>query len=76
MHITIVHLAEKLVKSCVTIEKLCNICSAFTEDQLIKIQHRHRYVQKQKVADTCNTYKDELDLLGVDDVEEFFTSRP
>ena len=50
---------------CVTNEKPCNICSAFTEEQLIKIKHRHRYVRKQKVSDTCNTSKDdELDLLG------------
>ena len=55
---------------CVTNEKLCNICSAFTEEQLIKIKHRHRSVGKQKVSDTCNTCKDELDLLG-DDVEAF-----
>ena len=59
---------------CVTNKKPCNICSAFTEDQLIKIKHRHRYVRKQKVADTCNTSKDELDLLG-DDVEAFSGSQ-
>ena len=56
---------------CVTNEKQCNICSGFTEEQLIKIKHRCRYVRKQKVSDTCNTSKDDdLDLLG-DDVEAF-----
>ena len=40
---------------CVTNEKLCNICSAFTEEQLIIIKHRCNYVRKQKVSDTCNT---------------------
>ena len=38
-----------------------NICSAFTEEQLLKIKHRRRYVGKQKVADTSK--EDELDLL-------------
>ena len=50
---------------CVTNEKPCNICSVFTEEELIKIKHRCRYVRKQKVFDTCNTSKDDdLDLLG------------
>ena len=57
---------------CVTNEKPCNICSAFTEEQILKIKHRRRYVQKQKVADTS---KDELDLLGDDDVESFSGSQ-
>ena len=60
---------------CVTNEKPFNICSAFTEDQLIKIKHRRRYVRKQKVSDACNTSKDELDLLGDDDVEAFSGSQ-
>ena len=56
---------------CVTNEKPCNICAGFTEEQLIKIKHRHRYVRKKKVSDTCNTSKDDdLDLLGYD-VEAF-----
>ena len=55
---------------CVTNEKPCNICSAFSEEQLVKIKHRHRYVRKQKMSDTCNTSKDDLDLLG-DDMEAF-----
>ena len=60
---------------CVTNEKQCNICSAFSEEQLIKIKHRRRYVRKQKVSDTCNTSKDDaLDLLG-DDVEAFSGSQ-
>ena len=33
---------------CVTNKKPCNICSAFTEEQDIKIKHRRRYVRKQK----------------------------
>ena len=76
IHIPIVHLAEKLVKGddpCVTNEKPCYICSAFTEEQLLKIKHRRRYVQKQKVADTSKY--DELDLLGDDDVEAFSGSQ-
>ena len=56
---------------CVTSEKPCNVCSGFSEEQLIKIKHRLRYVRKQKVSDTCNTSKDDdLDLLA-DDVEAF-----
>ena len=60
---------------CVTNEKSCNICSAFTEEQLFKIKHRRRYIRKQKVSYTCNTSKDDdLDLLG-DDVEAFSGSQ-
>ena len=51
---------------CVTNEKLCNFCSSFSKEQLLKIKNRRRYVRKQKV----DTFKDELDLLG-DDVEAF-----
>ena len=57
---------------CVTHEKPCNICSSFTEEQLLKIKNRRRYVRKQKVADTS---KDELDLLGDDDMEAFSGSQ-
>ena len=58
---------------CVTNEKPCNICSTFTEEQLLKIKNRHRYVRKQKGTDTS---KDELDLLGdEDDVEAFSGSQ-
>ena len=67
--------ARKGDDPCVTNEKLCNIYSAFTEEQLIKIKHRRRYVRKQKVSDICNTSKDDdLDLLG-DDVEAFSGSQ-
>ena len=60
---------------CVTNEKPCNICSGFSEVQLIKIKHRQRYVRKQKVSNTCNTSKDDdLDSLG-DDVEAFSGSQ-
>ena len=47
---------------CVTNEEPCNICTTFTEVQLLKIKHRRQYVQKQKKADTSKD--DELDLLG------------
>ena len=50
---------------CVTNEKPCNICSSFTEEQLLKIKIRRRYVWKQKVADTS---KHELDLFRDDDL--------
>ena len=54
---------------CVTNEKPCNICSGFSEEQILKIKHRRRYVRKQKVADTSKD--DEIDLLGDEDVESF-----
>ena len=54
---------------CVTIESPCEICASFTEEQLIKITHRKRYVKKQK-RDTTSS-KDELDLLGDKDVTSF-----
>ena len=57
---------------CVTHENPCNICSSFTEEQLLEIKNRRRYVRKQKVADIS---KDELDLLGDDDVEAFSGSK-
>ena len=52
---------------CVTFEAHCEICSSFTEEQLIKITHRKRYVKKQKQ----HTKDDELDLLGDEDVDSF-----
>ena len=53
---------------CVTFESPFGICAAFTEEQLIKITHRKRYVKKQK----RDTNKDDgLDLLGDEDVESF-----
>ena len=63
--------AGKVDDPCVTNEKSCNICSSFSEEQLLKIKNRRKYVWKQKVA---NTSKDELDLLG-DDVEVFSGSQ-
>ena len=57
---------------CVMFESLCDICAAFSEEQLIKITHRKRYVKKQK-RDT--TKDDELDLLGNEDVKSFTGSQ-
>ena len=54
---------------CVTFESPCEICASFTEEQLIKISQRKRYVKKQK-RDTTSSKDDELDLLG-DDVDSF-----
>ena len=45
------------------------ICTSFTEEQLLKISQRKRYVKKQK-RDTASSKDDELDLLG-DDVDSF-----
>ena len=58
---------------CVMFEAPCEIRSAFTEEQLIKITHRKCYVKKQK-RDT-NKQDDELDLLGDKDVESFTESQ-
>ena len=55
---------------CVMFESPCEICTSFTEEQLIKITHRKRYVKKQK-RDTSSSKDDELDLLGDEDVESF-----
>ena len=61
----------------VTFEKPCEICSGFSEEQILKIKNRHRYVRKQKVTDTSKD--DDLDLLG-DDLEaaadNLFASSP
>ena len=54
---------------CVTIENPCQICGSFTEEQMLKISQRKRYIKKQKGLTA--TSKDELDLLG-DDMN-FFT---
>ena len=59
---------------CVTFESPCEICASFTEEQLIKITHRKRYVKKQK-KDTTSSKDDELDLLGDEDVESFTGSQ-
>ena len=57
---------------CVTFKSLCGICAAFSEEQLIKITHRKRYVKNQK-QDT--TKDDELNLLGDEDVRSFTGSQ-
>ena len=49
----------------------CQTCAGFTEEQLLKIKHRRRYVRKQKASDTS---KDDLDLLG-EEVEVFSGSQ-
>ena len=54
---------------CVTFEMPCDICASFTDDQMKKIQHRKRYLKKQK-AET-STKDDELDLLGEGDGDSF-----
>ena len=38
---------------CVTFEAPCDICASFTDDQMKKIQHRKRYIKRQK-ADASN----------------------
>ena len=58
---------------CVTFDAPCQICTSFTEEQLIKISHRKRYVKKQK-KDTGSSKYDELDLLGDEDVDSFTES--
>ena len=55
---------------CVTFEAPCDICASFTDDQMNKIQHRKRYIKKQK-ADASNAKDDELDLLGEGDKDSF-----
>ena len=39
--------ANKGDDPCVTLEKLCEICSGFSEEQILKIKNRHGYVRKQ-----------------------------
>ena len=58
---------------CVTFEAPCDICASFTDDQMKKIQHRKRYLKKQK-ADASNAKDDELDLLGEGDGDSFTAS--
>ena len=55
---------------CVTFDAPCEICASFTEEQIIKIKHRKRYVKKQK-RDLSTSKDDELDLLGDEDVGSF-----
>ena len=54
---------------CVTFETPCDICASFANDQMKKIQHRKRYLKKQKVE--TSTKDDELDLLGEGDGDSF-----
>ena len=53
----------------VTLEKPCEICLSFSEEQSLKIKNRRRYVQKQKATDMSKD--DDLDFLGDEDVEFF-----
>ena len=55
---------------CVTFEVPGDICASFTDDQMKKIQHRKRYIKRQK-ADASNAKDDELDLLGEGDGDSF-----
>ena len=55
---------------CVTFDAPCKICASFTDEQMIKITHRKRYVKKQK-KDLSTSKDDELDLLGDEDVGSF-----
>ena len=57
---------------CVTLESSCDICSRFSDEQMLKIKNRKRYVRKQK-ADTSK--EDELNLLGGEEVESFTGSQ-
>ena len=54
---------------CVTFENPCEICTSFTEVQMLKISQRKRYIKK-KTRDTASLKDDELDLLG-DDLDSF-----
>ena len=55
---------------CVTYEVPCDICASFTDEQMNKIQHRKRYINKQK-KDASSSKDDELDLLGEGDGDSF-----
>ena len=61
--------ANKGDDPCVTLEKPCEICSGFSEEQWLKIKNRRRYVWKQKATDTSKD--DDLDLLEDEDMESF-----
>ena len=52
---------------CVTFISPCNICASFTEEQMIKITNRKRYIKKQK--SDLPKHDDKLDLLGDQEVE-------
>ena len=53
--------ANKGDDHCVILEKPCEICSGFSEEQLLKIKKRRRYVPKQKATDTSKV--NDLNLL-------------
>ena len=55
---------------CVSFEAPCDFCASVTDEQMNKIQHRKRYIKKQK-ADTSSAKDDELDLLGEGDGDSF-----
>ena len=55
---------------CVTFEAPSDICVSFTDEQMNKIQHRTRYIKKQK-KNTTSSKDDELDLSGEGDGESF-----
>ena len=54
---------------CITFESPCQICGSFTEEEMLKISQRKRYIKRQKCL-TATSKDDELDLLG-DDVDSF-----
>ena len=54
----------------VTFEMPCDICASFTDEQMNKIQHRKRYIKKQK-KDATSPKDDELDLFGEGDGDCF-----
>ena len=55
---------------CVTFENPCQICASFTEEQMLKISQRKRYIKKQK-GPTASSKDDELE----DDVDSFTASQ-
>ena len=50
---------------CVTFETPCDICASFTDDQMKKIQHRKRYLKKQKADFYCATIAYHVGLIAV-----------
>ena len=54
----------------VTFETPCDICASFTDEQMNKIQHRKRYIKKQK-KDASSPKDNKLDLLGEGDRDSF-----
>ena len=54
---------------CDTFKTPCDICASFTDEQMKKIQHRKRYLKKQK-AETSSK-DNELEFLGDGDGDSF-----